>query len=427
MVETLNVYMNGVLVGDLHKDGNGALSFQYASSWLASEFARPVSLSLRLRQDPWRGEVVRNFFQNLLPDSLDVRERIERRLGIPSDHPFDVLSAIGRDCVGALQFLPVGMSPEGKGIQGRVLSDSEIEKILGETLLRPLGMQREDSFRISIAGAQEKTALLRWRGRWMLPHGATPTTHILKLPIGVVHANTLDLSTSCENEWLCLEIAKAYGFSCPDAQIVRFAGKKALVVERFDRKVMTDRNILRLPVEDICQALGVSPAMKYEADGGPGIRDIMQILRFSTEKDDVLTFFRAQILFWLLGATDGHAKNFSIYLAADGFRLAPLYDVISVWPLVDAGLLDGHKAKLAMALVGKNRHYRIGEISRRHFIETAQANGISTSAAEDAVHRIASRTKAVVRDVSSRLPANFPKSVSHPIFRRLLGQSAKLC
>ena len=397
-------------------------------SWLASPRRHTVSLSLPLRRTPREGVPVLNFFQNLLPDSPRVLERVQRRLGIEGLHPLSLLSAIGRDCVGAFQFLPEGESPGDEEPGGDILSEKEIEELLGSLALRPLGMDRDGSFRISIAGAQEKTALLRRGGHWMRPRGATPTTHIFKIPIGVISANGMDLSSSCENEWLCLKIARAYGFQAANAEILAFGSRKALAVERFDRRETADGRILRLPAEDMCQALGVSPLLKYESDGGPGIADIARALKFSRSRGDPLEFLRAQALFWMLGAIDGHAKNFSIFHVPGGFRLAPLYDILSAWPLAAANAQDASKLRLAMALPGGDRLSRISEIRKPHFLAAARACGIPESAMLRELDRMAGMTGAVIERTASDLPAGFPKAVSEPIFGGLRRQAkALLC
>ncbi|MBU2721002.1 type II toxin-antitoxin system HipA family toxin, partial [Acidithiobacillus ferridurans] len=181
-----------------------------------------------------------------------------------------------------------------------------------------------------------------------------------------------DFSDTSWNEWLCLELCRALGLEAANAKVLLFGGKPVLVVERFDR-LWQDGVLYRLPQEDTCQALGVSPTRKYQADGGPGIVDILAFLNGAVApREDRLRFMRAQIVFWLLAAIDGHAKNFSVFLTPGGYKLTPLYDVMSASPYPQ---LSPHKIKLAMA-VGKNRHYRIMDIQSAHFYQTGQAAGL---------------------------------------------------
>ena len=183
-----------------------------------------------------------------------------------------------------------------------------------------------------VAGAQEKTALLRHEGQWLLPHGSTPTTHIFKLPLGLVGHMQADMRTSVENEWMCSKIMEAYEIPIARCEIESFEDQKALVVERFDRTPSSDGSwIIRLPQEDMCQATGTSPLHKYQSDGGPGITQIMELLLGSDDAEqDRNNFFKTQIIFWVLAATDGHGKNFSIaHLPGGSYRATPIYDVLS--------------------------------------------------------------------------------------------------
>ena len=269
---TLGVWMNGLRVGSLTMSTAGGLAFRYAPDWLETPGARPISLSMPLQHQAHSGELAYNFFDNLLPDNKQIRDRIQARFKAPTSHPFDLLSAIGMDCVGAIQIAPEDVPlHDVRRIEGEPLSVPQIANILRNYRTAPLGMAEEngDEFRISIAGAQEKTALLWQEGAWHRPLGTTPTTHIFKLPIGKIEHSGMDLSESCENEWLCLKIAEAFGLPVCHADVQIFDGTKALVVERFDRR-LGDGWIMRLPQEDICQALGYSPNIKYESDGAPG-------------------------------------------------------------------------------------------------------------------------------------------------------------
>ncbi|MBI1209723.1 MAG: hypothetical protein GC191_20880 [Azospirillum sp.] len=231
----LDIFLNGRLVGQLRRRPSGAVEFQYDHGWLAWEHAVPVSLSLPLREDRYAGDPVIAVFDNLLPDSAPIRRRMAERVGAGGYDVYSLLAKVGRDCVGALQFLPEGQIPGPAGqIEGRPIDNDEIGSKLGALALAPLGMDENEEFRISLAGAQEKTALLFWNERWHLPHGATPTTHILKPQIGRL-PNGIDLSRSVENEYLCLKLAAAVGLPVANAEIAEFAGQRVLVVERFDR------------------------------------------------------------------------------------------------------------------------------------------------------------------------------------------------
>jgi serine/threonine-protein kinase HipA len=228
--------------------------------------------------------------------------------------------------------------------------------------------------------------------------------------------NGIDLSFSVENEFLCLKLMAALGLPSAEVEIAEFSGKRVLVVERFDRRWTRDGRLLRLPQEDCCQALSVPPTLKYEADGGPGIAAIFNLLGGSDDPEaDRKTFLRAAIVFWLLGATDGHAKNFSLHLAPGGrFRMAPLYDVISAQPSVDAGQIRRDHMKLAMA-VGDNRHYVIDTIQPRHFIQTAARARIGASVVSALLQDIRATAPAAIERDLQTLPAGFPAEITDAI------------
>ncbi|MBU6509645.1 MAG: type II toxin-antitoxin system HipA family toxin [Gammaproteobacteria bacterium] len=419
----LNVFLNSRLVGRLQRQSSGAIDFQYDRSWLDWDHASPVSLSLPLREDRFIGDPVIAVFDNLLPDNDQIRHRLAERVGAAGKDAYSLLAAVGRDCVGALQFLPDGEEPgPAGGISGRTLNNKEIADILNDLKRTPLGVDESGEFRISLAGAQEKTALLYWQDKWQIPHGTTATTHILKPEIGKL-PNGIDLTQSIENEHLCMRLIAAFGLPAAKTQMLEFSGKRALVVERFDRHWTSDGRLLRLPQEDCCQALSVPPTRKYESDGGPGILQVLDLLKASDEPDeDQRLFFTAQIVFWLIGATDGHAKNFSIYLFPGGrFHLTPLYDVMSAQPNVEAGQIQHNRMKLAMA-VGDKRHYAMNIITPRHFLQTAVRCGLSTEFAQGILDEIQAGADSAIEAALSGLPAGFPESVSTSITDGIRGR-----
>ena len=229
------------------------------------------------------------------------------------------------------------------------------------------------------------------------------------------------MTGSVENEWLCAKLATAVGLEAASCEIGRFEDVTALIVERFDRRRSVDNTrILRLPQEDFCQITGTSPSGKYESDGGPGIEAIMRILLGSQDAaKDREVFFTAQVLFWLLAAPDGHAKNFSVFIERGGrFRLTPLYDIISAYPVMGhgKGLIPPEKLKLAMAFGCKNRHYEWDKISLGHLRETARRCGLEGSI--DAVlAKLATTIPNAVATVSASLPKGFPGEIAEPIIK----------
>lgn len=377
----LQVLLNRRPVGRLTKAANGAIDFRYGQDWLAWEHAMPVSLSMPLDNKPYTGATVTAVLDNLLPDNEEIRRRVADRVGAAGADAYNLLAAIGRDCVGALQFLADGEEPGDPGaIEAEPLDDDQIGTMLRRLRRAPLGLEPDDAFRISIAGAQEKTALLWWRDRWHKPRGTTATTHIFKPRIGTL-PNGVDLSNSVENEHLCLSFFGKLGLEVADTRIARWGDLPVLVVERFDRQWGRGERLLRRPQEDMCQALSVPPTRKYEDHGGPGVTHLMKLLAASDRPDvDRRMLMTATILFWLIGATDGHAKNFSLFLAPGGrFRATPLYDVISAEPSLAANQIDRRQMRLAMA-IGDKRRYRLDEIAPHHFLQTAALAGYDVAA-----------------------------------------------
>ncbi|MES3023812.1 MAG: type II toxin-antitoxin system HipA family toxin [Pseudomonadota bacterium] len=428
----LDVWMNGELVGEWQLRGNDH-QFAYAEAWLSSASTRPLSLSLPLTQGatPFAGDIVENYFDNLLPDSLDIRKRVATRFGASSTKAFDLIEKIGRDCVGAVQLMAHGASPvDVRNIRAQPLSEAAIEQLLNDTVAaQTLGSDDEDdALRISLAGAQEKTALLLHEGQWCRPLGATPTTHILKLPLGQVGRARADFSSSVENEWLCSRLALAFGLPAAESHIEQFGASKVLVVERFDRKFLGTW-WARLPQEDFCQVAGIGSGLKYENQGGPGMAAILGKLRGSARAaSDRETFLASQLFFWLLAAPDGHAKNFSIFLEQGGaYRLTPLYDVLSAWPAIGDGpnMFQWQKVTMAMAVRAGNAHYKMGEISRRHWNAAAKSNAVGADF-EPTIERFIGRAQQAIAEVAAQLPDNFPAHVSDSIFEGVLRQVSAL-
>lgn len=419
--KSLGVWNNGLRIATWTIPARGPMELRYDPKWVESALARPLSLSLpfAIGGEPLRSEAVGNCFENLLPDNPDIKRRLARRYTAGSIDTFDLLQALGRDCVGAVQLLPEGDEPRGfDAIEGRPLSDRQIAEHLRATVAQPGAghSPAEDDFRVSMAGAQEKTALLSHRGKWMLPAGATPSTHIIKLPLGVIGGRQRDMRTSVQNEWLCMKLLQAFGLQTAPVEIRTFADHEpVLVVARFDRQLHSSGKwYLRLPQEDFCQVFGLPPWMKYEAEGGAGVAQIAQILGGSTEPErDKRTLLSAQILFWMLAATDGHAKNFSIRLHAGGkYQLTPLYDVLSLWPLVGSGRdkIAPQDLKMAMAVSGRSRHYHHGEIQRRHFNVAAQRCGWGEDC-EDIIEQLLARVEGAIGEVVAQVPPGFPQDV----------------
>lgn len=239
------------------------------------------------------------------------------------------------------------------------------------------------------------------------------------------------MSESVENEWLCSAILQEYGLPVASCEMQMFEDVKVLIVERFDRRWFREHGkieLFRLPQEDMCQATGTPPHLKCESDGGPGVDRIMELLNGSIYRDqDKRTFFQAQVLFWMLCATDGHAKNFSLSLGSQGsYRLTPLYDVLSAYPILGEGpgKLSPFKAKMAMVVRAKNPHWKMREILRRHWLEVGARHAVITEDGRPAlfvVDALVEQTSHVIERVRKRLPEAFPMKLANCVLEGLQG------
>ena len=432
---SLAVWMNGERVGIWSLPARGDQTFTYAESWLRSRQFRPLSLSLPagLGTSTLSGNAVASWFDNLLPDSEVIRRRAQTRFQTASTSAFDLLAAVGRDCAGAVQLLPPEQEPSGiDRIEAKPLSDQEIGRRLRAVSAAPAPGSLDpeaDVLRLSVAGAQEKTAFLLHDNQWCLPLGSTPTTHLFKLPMGVIGEGQIDFSSSVENEWLCSRLLMAYGLPVASTEIGRFDGERCLIVQRFDRRLHASGTYwLRLPTEDCCQATSTPAANKYETNGGPGMVAIAELLAQSSEPSDLATFFKAQVLFWMLRAIDGHAKNFSFFLNPGGrFQLTPLYDVLSAWPVIGrgSGQWPQQKLRMAMAWFGETgRYHKPLEITSRRMLLTAKRLGLGD--AQPILVDLIAQTPTVIAAVQAQLPADFPQTVAEPVFTGLQTSASQL-
>jgi len=433
-MRSLSVWMNGEQVGLWTQGRGNTHKFSYVASWLSSPHCRSLSLSLPISANlTIVGSVVENYFDNLLPDNERIRKRIAQIHKTKSQDAFDLLEQIGRDCVGAVQLLPPNETPIAwNDLQFDALDTAQIAQILRDTpnSQRFLDADRSD-YRISLAGAQEKTALLKLGDQWCKPKGATPTSHIFKLPMGTIGGQNLNWQYSVENEWLCLKILKELGLPVTHADVGEFEDQKVLIIERFDRQWINPPSspswLARLPQEDFCQIFGLPPSLKYESDGGPGIESCINVLSNSQNAViDIQIFLLAQLAFWLLGAIDGHAKNFSVRLnLRDQYELTPLYDVISAWPVIGkrSDQIPQQRAKMAMAIRGRNAHYRLHEIQTRHWQTLAKKHGGQPT--WDYFLSLVHQTEAAIARVKEQLPSSFPALVAKAIFSGMLHQKEK--
>jgi serine/threonine-protein kinase HipA len=353
--------------------------------------------------------VVESFLGGLLPDNEFVLSRWAQRFHVSPRNVFALLSHVGEDCAGAAQFIPPERADEVMTAGGGTVEWLD-EKSIGERL-RDLRSDHSawrlprDTGQFSLPGAQPKTALLLENGRWGVPSGRMPTTHILKPPTGQFDGHA-------ENELFCLMLAQELGLPAANATIERFEGEVAIVIERYDR-LRTGQALVRVHQEDMCQALGILPTRKYENEGGPGIRKIVELLRDVSvaREDDVRTFLSVIAFNWLVAGTDAHAKNYALLIGGGGAaRLAPLYDLASALPYER---LDVNKLELAMKLGGE---YKLRMLGARNWNKLAAETRQNEATVLDLVRDMATRMEDAARSVERNLTAS---GVTHPLIEKL--------
>jgi serine/threonine-protein kinase HipA len=385
MTDHLAIIIDGRIMGEIRKDKRARLTLTYDADWRQTPDAYPLSLSMPLVVAEHENAKIEPWLWGLLPDNEAILARWGQRFQVSPRNPFALLAHVGEDCAGAIQIVQperadaLRTQPAG---QVEWLDDKDIAERI-RILRKDQAAWRiaRDAGQFSLAGAQPKTAFLFENGRWGIPSGRAPTTHIVKPPIEAFDGHA-------ENEHVCLALARALGLPAAASQVRVFDGEVAIVVERYDRVRMGD-TIRRLHQEDMCQALGLPPTGKYENEGGPGVPPIVELLRTYSSRpiDDVWTFIQALALNWLIGGTDAHAKNYSVLIGAGGrARLAPLYDIASTLPYD----FDFKKLRLAMKIGGQ---YLLDDISLRHWNKLASSVRLD----EEQV-----RTKCL--DLAERLP-----------------------
>lgn len=375
--EPICVLMNNREVGVLGRSSGGGIWFQYGAGWLSWEHAIPVSLSLPLREAVYRGVKVQAVFDGLLPSSETKRDAIARELGLAGSNTLDLLREIGADCSGALQFSAISdakIKDVGAG-ETASFAAGELKSILSDLVHCPLGARTEGGIRASLPGTRSKVALTWLGGKSSKPNRAIPSTRIVKVP-DQTRTHGAKGGHSLENDLICAAVMEACGLSVGRSRSKTFDQLKVLMIERFDRKKTQDGRWIRLPMEHVGQALGVGDV------DGVGVSDILKLLGGSDFPiEDQENFFKAALLFYLLGVTTGSVRKISVFLyPGGGFRLAPLCGVRSDQPLLDAGAISSERMTLAMP-VGREGEVRINHIEGRHFVESAVIGGMSKARA----------------------------------------------
>lgn len=353
----LNVFFGNTKAGSLESTENRGVIFTYDENYLINKNSVPLSASLPLQREEFSQKQCIPFFSGLLPEE-DSRKKIADYLHISETSTLKLLEALGGECAGLISILSeedsfsVETSYKLDSKNYELLDYNRLSDFIEKINTRPL-IKADDKLRLSLAGAQEKLALTKINGEWYLPLNGAPSTHILK------PSRTGSLSSLAQNEYICMKLAKKFGLSVPDVDLLNIAGKDIFVVERYDRLKETN-TIQRLHQEDFCQALGIMSTSKYQNDGGPGITDIFNtILKVCTVPALESQKFLKYVLFnYLMGNCDSHGKNYSLLYKNNRVELSPLYDVVST--IIYSGLTE----KLSMKI---GKHYEIQKVSKEDF------------------------------------------------------------
>lgn len=360
----LAVLLNGIVVARAYEEGNQkVLAYDPA---VASSTQEYLSMSMPPRLDKYSGKMVENWLFNLLPDNDSTLNWIANNTELgpicSPKNPIRLLEKVGEDCSGAVQLVPFSRIATLDPGSLEFLSDEEIECKLKDIRMGGGHFGQNHGY-FSLAGAQPKLALRKSSdGRWASTRGNEATSHILKPPMERFEGQI-------QGEHLCLELARKCGLPAASSEIVSFGNETAIAVERFDREYDENGKSIRLHTEDMCQALGYSSEKKYQNYGGPGIEEIIIFLRQHASEDEAILFFRACIFNWIIGGTDAHAKNYSIFLGSGKVILTPLYDLNTLLPYTD----NIDREKMSMSI---NKKYQFGQVQIRDWVKMAEKCGL---------------------------------------------------
>lgn len=415
----LDVWWDGMVVGQLTQDRHGELGFVYSPDWLQREDAPALSASLPKCPEPYSRRECRPFFGGLLPEEGQ-RQAVARALGVSRGNDFALLDQLGGDVAGALQLLPPGELPRPPDSDHppRLLDEAGLIDLLDTLPTRPL-LAGEEGLRLSLAGSQTKVPVVLVDGEIALPSPGQPTTHILKPSIPRFPGTT-------ENEAFVMRLATATGLAVASVEARSVRERTFLLVSRYDRATDAGGRVRRIHQEDFCQALAINPERKYSAEGGPTLKDCFALLRRVALRPavDVLKLLDAVIFNLIVGNADAHGKNFSILYDEDGPRLAPLYDLLATvaYPDLSPGMamkigrratlgeMDGRAwaafatdATLGLPLIRR----RVSEISEAVKTHAAHvANGLMQPGLDE---QLLARTAELMADRAARCARTVPR------------------
>jgi serine/threonine-protein kinase HipA len=324
-MKILNVFYESIKVGELRQNDDLIYSFCYADSWLNYSENFPLSLAMPISQKEFGNKITLSFFENLLPEG-EVRDVIGR--AHLAEGTYEFLREFGNDCAGAVIVSEKDEPPYLSSVGEKKLIDIDkvYEAIDKHHSVAHLIAETDPGY-LSLAGAQDKFAAIYENGKFYLPQSGAPTTHIIKVPI-----HRQGVKDSVYNEYYCMQLAREVGFTVPDCAVLGEGDHPLFVIERYDRRKDNLGNVRRLHQQDFCQAQGVTSEQKYEAKGGPGIKENYQLIidnvYFKKRVESAHLFLDWICFNLLIGNNDSHSKNISFLFNNGKIELAPFYDLL---------------------------------------------------------------------------------------------------
>ncbi len=357
MNEKLSVYYEDIKVGELTKDEELLLSFKYSNNWLEHPSSFQLSLALPLQKEPFGNKLTLSFFENLLPEG-DVRRILGVSNGLAGT--FDFLKEYGADCAGAIVLTKTKLKTRTSTKASKEVSFEVLDEAIENKQSVAELISEESPGYLSIAGAQDKFPAIVNKEKIFIPQSNQPTTHIIKTPIF-----RSGVKESVFNEYYCMQLAKKVGLNVPDCFILNTGHHYLYVTARYDRVVKSKKKVQRLHQQDFCQAQGVVSDKKYEATGGPSLKDnydlIINHVGIKTRRDATFMFLDWICFNLLIGNNDCHSKNLSFLLVNNKIELAPFYDLIctAIYPKLSKKFAFKIGGRADYSKIGINQFYQV--------------------------------------------------------------------
>ncbi len=378
-MRNLKIYIEikgkSVYVGNIAGNGVNDACFTYANEYFENERSKAISISLPLNKKTFSPEETKSFFEGLLPEGF-TRRCVAQWMRADENDYLAILSGLGQECLGAIRIVDENNTPVAP--EYRKLSEQEVHKLAKEGATESAELVTKAH--LSLTGASGKVGLYYDNGKWYLPIGDAPSTHIVK-------QSHVRLQRIVNNELLCVHTAKKMGIDVPDSFIISLGSYEdsevLFATKRYDRKINEENRKLnnldvpyRLHQEDFSQALGISAIDKYEKNNAGYMKKMFDLLgRYSANPiADQMKLWEICIFNYLVGNTDNHIKNSSLLYSEDlqAIRLAPAYDMVSTI------IYDSSSEDMAMGIGGT---YRIYDITRDSFEKEAKNIGLGSKLA----------------------------------------------